>query len=129
MTQAIIADNNGDNRTLCNLILSSVDGVEIISANSILESLALAKINRPDILIINVRLPDNSIFDICRKIKSDVNTSDISIILITRRINAFLEQKALEIGVDTILKSPWSKHQLLAAVLGVLHNRSKDQDE
>lgn len=72
---------------------------------------------RPDLLLLDINLPEKSGFQICREIK---NKSSIPVVVVTSRDQLPDELHALELGADEFLTKPYRKERLLARVANVL---------
>ncbi|HAU51561.1 MAG TPA: DNA-binding response regulator, partial [Clostridiales bacterium] len=77
------------------------------------EVLALA----PDLLLLDINLPEKSGFQICREVK---NRSAIPVVVLTSRDQLPDELHALELGADEFITKPYRKERLLARIANVL---------
>lgn len=99
-------------------------GYEIIKASTGKECLILAKEKHPDLILLDVILPDINGFDVCKQIKSDPALSGIYIILISgQEISSEIQAKGLEAGADGYIVRPVSGRELLARVQAMLRLR------
>lgn len=73
--------------------------------------------DEPDLIILDVNLPDDNGFDICREIRQE---SDVPIILLTVRGEEDDIVRGLEIGADDYITKPYSPRQLVARTQAVL---------
>lgn len=97
------------------------DGYEIIRAFSGAECLALCLEQRPDLLLLDVVLPDLSGLEVCRRIKADPELPDTFIILMSGQMAA-LENKVagLHVGADEYLLKPFVLAEVVARVESML---------
>ena len=72
---------------------------------------------RPDLLLLDINLPEKSGFQICREIK---NKSSIPVVVVTSRDQLPAELHSLELGADEFMTKPYRKERLLARVANVL---------
>ncbi len=78
---------------------------DVISANSGKSGLNAARKHRPDLILLDVNMPNGNGFDVCQKLKSDERTKHIPVIFMTVMREASYEEKGLEAGaVDYITK-------------------------
>ena len=72
---------------------------------------------RPDLLLLDINLPEKSGFQICREIK---NRSSIPVVVLTSRDQLPDELHALELGADEFITKPYRRERLLARIGNVL---------
>lgn len=109
--KVLIADDNAINREL---LMEYLDfpGVEFFMAENGKEAVSLCKKNRPDIILIDIKMPVMSGYDAIQIIKGDENLKSIPIIAITAyAMNESLE-RIKDCGCDSILKKPLSRKEL-----------------
>ncbi|MGP8330592.1 MAG: response regulator transcription factor, partial [Methanosarcinaceae archaeon] len=80
--------------------------------------LTKAQNEKPDLIILDVMLPQKSGFDVCKELKAA--GSDIPIIMLTARGQELDKVRGLELGADDYLTKPFSLRELLARVKAVL---------
>ena len=85
--KALIIDDNGNNLTLEKDLLE-VAGFEILVAQDASSGIAIARKEKPDIIIMDVRLPDMRGSVAARILRQDKETSDIPIIFVTASVMA-----------------------------------------
>ena len=80
----------------------------------------------PDLLILDLMLPDIDGIEVCKQLKSDYKTSNFPIIMLTARGDELDKVLGLEIGADDYITKPFSTRELVARVKAVLRrNRIK----
>ena len=86
---------------------------------------ALVAIRRspPDLLVLDRMLPDVDGMDVCRKLKADVATRDIPIIMVTAKAEDADIVSGIEIGADDYLSKPFNPRELLARIKAVLRRQ------
>ncbi|MCU4157288.1 response regulator [Carboxylicivirga sp. A043] len=83
----------------------------------------------PDIIISDVMMPNMDGLELCQKLRNDIRTSHIPIILLTARTADEDKIKGLEIGADDYITKPFNMDLLLLRVNKLLEKRSKMQQE
>ncbi|MSQ21812.1 MAG: response regulator transcription factor [Dehalococcoidia bacterium] len=89
----------------------------ILTAGTATEGVRLARTASPDVVILDIGLPDRDGFQVCREIRS---FSDVPIIMLTVRSDDHDVVKGLEWGADEYITKPFSYIQLLARVHAVI---------
>lgn len=85
--------------------------------------------NRPDIILLDWMLPGISGLELAKRLKSDVNTKDIPIIMLTARADEDDQVQGLESGADDYVVKPFSPRELMARIKAVLRRSLPDADE
>jgi two-component system response regulator RegX3 len=93
------------------------EGFDTKVAGTVAESLALAKRVRPDLVLLDVMLPDGSGFDVCRELR---RTSQVPIIMLTARGEEADRIVGLELGADDYVVKPFSAREVVARIRAVL---------
>ena len=92
------------------------------------QALAYLRDNRPDLVLLDINLPDIDGFEVCRRIKSDPDTSRLPVIFLSASRLADLDVvTGLEHGGDNYLREPVDSSVLVAMVRAVL--RVKEAEE
>jgi signal transduction histidine kinase len=95
-------------------------GFEVHQAASGEEGLALARKVQPDLVLLDIMLPDTNGYLICEMIKSDPLTRDAYVILVSGlKIDSRDQAKGLELGADGYLVRPISNRELVARVIAL----------
>ena len=76
--------------------------------------------NTPDLIVLDLMLPDLDGFEICRMMKSDTKYSSIPIIMLTAKGQERDKVKGLDLGADDYLTKPFSPKELIARINAVL---------
>jgi len=109
-------------REAVNLFLRQA-GFEVIEAATGMEALRLAKEN-PDLVVLDVNLPDINGFEVCRRIRGDPATSSIPVLhLSATYVDDRSRAKGLEEGADAYLTHPVEPPVLVATVRALLRMR------
>jgi DNA-binding response OmpR family regulator len=82
----------------------------------------------PDLVVLDVMLPDVSGFDICRHLRSKEAYNDIPIIMLTARSEETDRVLGLELGADDYMIKPFSTRELTARVKAVLRRAAKKNE-
>jgi signal transduction histidine kinase len=103
-------------------------GYDVIEARNGIEALDLAQQN-PDLITLDINLPDINGYEICRRLKDDAATRDIPVLHISAScIDAGDRVRGLEGGADGYLAEPIDKLELLATVKALLRMRQAQRE-
>jgi DNA-binding response OmpR family regulator len=117
MTQTIMVVD--DEYRLVSLVQSYLvqEGFRVITAGNGLEALALARRERPDLVILDIMMPEMNGYDFMRQHRLEHNTP---IILLTARVDDEERVIGLELGADDYITKPFRPRELVARVRAVL---------
>lgn len=124
-----------ENKVILGLLSTrmEIDGYEVIRARNGLEALNKTKDLQPDLIILELFLQDMNGYDLCRKLVSDSNSSNIPIIIVTSMADTKNKLLGLGIGAIDYLVKPYSLAELSAKVRTVLRLREQilngDEDD
>jgi DNA-binding response OmpR family regulator len=76
--------------------------------------------SKPDILILDVMMPNKSGYDVCREVKSDPELQNINVLMLTAKGQKGDREDALSQGADEYISKPFSPIQVLARVKELL---------
>ncbi len=100
------------------------EGYTTFSADSAEEGMRIYRLVKPDLLLLDVMLPNRSGYDLCRAIRK---TAATPIIFLTARASEEDRVAGLEMGADDYVVKPFSLAELSARVKSVLRRSSGDQ--
>jgi two-component system response regulator MprA len=100
-------------------------GFEVFIANTGNQGLEMAHDNNPEMVILDLMLPDSDGIDICRELRKSGN---MGIIILTARSVVGERVRGLEAGADDYLPKPFAFEELLARIKAVMRRRSPEAD-
>ena len=92
-------------------------GYEVLTAVDGAEGLRMARQEQPDLIILDLMLPEMDGMDVCQAVRRD---SDVPIIMLTARIEEIDKLLGLGLGADDYITKPFSPRELVARVRAVL---------
>lgn len=95
-------------------------GYNVIIANNGLDAVRLAKEENPSLILLDLMIPGLDGFDVCKAIRNDVTTKEISIIMLTAKGEELDKILGLELGADDYITKPFSIRELLARIKAIL---------
>jgi len=96
------------------------EGYEVITAYDGFSGIDKAKTNLPDLVLLDVMMPDITGLEVCQILVKDPLTQDIPIILVTAKSGAEDTKEGLEAGAFDYIKKPFNRIELLARVNSAL---------
>jgi DNA-binding response OmpR family regulator len=91
-------------------------GYEVLTARNGAEGVETARATRPDVVVVDLGLPDGPGFGVLDELSDDLATSHIPLIVCTVHVFEHDEKRARRAGGDVFLKKPIDPTELLAAV-------------
>ena len=98
---------------------------DVIAAGTGEEGLAAARAELPDVVLLDLMLPDMSGYTVCLQIKVDARTSHIAVVMVTVKGEESDVVMGLDAGADDYIVKPFSPRILMARIDSVLRRRSR----
>lgn len=84
-----------------------------------------ARKHHPDIIICDVMMPRMNGFEMCKRLKNEIDTSHIPIILLTARMDDEVRREGYEAGADAYISKPFNMDVLLARIRNLIEERQR----
>ncbi len=120
----LIVDDDLDTLRLVGLMLQH-QGYVIIAASSGIQALSLAQTDRPDLILLDILMPEMDGYEVARKLRTDATTTSIPIIMFTAKTQVDDKIQGYEAGADDYLTKPTQPRELFAHVKAVLARGKK----
>jgi putative two-component system response regulator len=124
MPSVLVVDDNEANRELIEACLSGVDCHVTLAAGGV-EALRLISSQPPDLVLLDVQMPDIDGYEVLRQIKADPSSRLIPVVMITGLAARDDRVKALELGCDDFLAKPVDRVDLVARVRSALRSKAR----
>jgi DNA-binding response OmpR family regulator len=115
----LVVDDEPMARQLLRLMLVRA-GFEVFEAESGLDALAKVNEKRPDVVLLDVMMPEMDGFTVCQNLRADVNLSGMPIIMLSAKTDAHSVQRGITLGANKYLTKPISPADLVRHVQEVL---------
>lgn len=115
----LVVDDNLQNLELITAYLEDVD-CQILSAEGGKEALEVIQTTPPDLVLLDVMMPQISGFEVCKQMKKDPKTAHIPVIMVTALNEMGDIERAIDSGTDDFLSKPVNKWELLTRVRTML---------
>lgn len=118
--KALVVDDDEELVELIRDVLD-VDGrFEVRVANNGFDAGMMVKEYRPDVIVLDVMLPDINGKEVCQRVRSDPNLDDVRIICISGMVEADKIGELKEAGADDFMQKPFEVENLVERVCGLL---------
>lgn len=99
------------------------NGYDVVSAYDGAQGVFLAHKEKPDLILLDIRMPSGDGFSVAEKLKQVSRTSRIPVIFLTGSPEREAEEKALALGARFYIKKPYDPEELLDAVKRALEKK------
>jgi DNA-binding response OmpR family regulator len=119
----LVVDDELPIRSLLARVLSR-EGFEVLSAANGRDGLETAVRQRPDLMILDLNLPDMYGEDVCQKIRQDPTIHDMPVLILTGKMTQGLPARCLNGGADDYLPKPFDFEEMVAHLRALLRRAS-----
>ena len=117
--RVLVVDDNEQNLELLQAYLEDVD-CRVLAAYSGAQAMKIIRQERPDLILLDVMMPEMSGFEVCRQVRNDPDIKHIPVIMVTA-LNEFGDiQRGIDCGTDDFLSKPVNRWELIARVKTML---------
>jgi CheY-like chemotaxis protein len=118
-TKILIAEDEDALRLLTRETLAAEDA-DILEATDGVEALEVARRELPRLVLLDVAMPGLTGFEVCEQLKSDPDTANIIVVMLTAHGQSSDKERAAAAGADYFMTKPFSPVQLLQLVGKIL---------
>ncbi|WP_170940494.1 HD domain-containing phosphohydrolase [Pseudoalteromonas sp. NBT06-2] len=125
-TILIVDDNSNNIKVLGNILKPFYNVKATINGNKAIK--IAMEIEKPDLILLDVMMPDVDGYEVCRQLKENLYTSSIPIIFITAKTDPTDEEYGLQLGASDFIKKPINSSTVLARIKThlALSNQNKE---
>ena len=123
----LVVDDEPDVVQLIEYNLKSA-GYDVVAASDGREALAKARSSQPDLIILDLMLPEVEGLDVCKVLRRDPATASIPIVMLTAKASETDRVLGFELGADDYVTKPFSPRELVLRVKRLLRSDSAKQD-
>ena len=124
--QILVVD---DDKSIIEIVRAYLEqaSYNVLTADNGTSAMNKLRSEKPDLLILDLMLPDHDGWDITRSIRHDKRLSAIPIIMLTARVDDSDKIVGLELGADDYVTKPFNPREIVARVRALLRRRQLDQ--
>ena len=115
-SKILIVDDVSANRLMMTEILKINHDYQIATASSGMSALSKMKAHKFDLVLLDIMMPEMDGFEVCQRIKADINTRSIPVIFLTAVKDKDSIVRGFKMGAVDYIPKPFSKEELLARV-------------
>jgi DNA-binding response OmpR family regulator len=128
MTKKILAiDDENDVLVIIKSALKS-EGYDVVTANNGYDGLAIAQDEKPDLILLDLMMPEMDGFEVLENLRDNDTTMDIPVIVLTGLSERGKIREALDKGVDYYIVKPFEYHDLISKVKLAIED-AEEQEE
>jgi two-component system phosphate regulon response regulator PhoB len=127
MARILVVEDEADIREVLEYNLKR-EGHEIALAGTAKDGLRMAREKRPDLVLLDLMLPDGSGTDLCKALQQDPVTRGVRVLMLTAKSDEIDRVIGFEIGADDYVVKPFSVRELLLRVNAVLRRSTTDEE-
>ncbi|MBX7151308.1 response regulator [bacterium] len=124
MTHKILIVDDYPNMVDMLSVRLKANGFDVISSYDGVEGLQMARLQKPDLIILDVLLPRMDGFKICRLLKFDEKYRHIPIIMLTSRARDIDKKTGLDMGANAYIYKPYDSASLVQKINELLNTRT-----
>jgi two-component system, OmpR family, alkaline phosphatase synthesis response regulator PhoP len=125
--QKILLIEDDEDITALIKLQAEIAGYKIVTASDGLNGYAFVEKELPDVIILDIMLPGQSGFDVCKRIKANQNISHIPIIVLSAKSEETDIVLGLELGADDYVTKPFSPKVLFTRIKAVLRRHGEEE--
>jgi CheY-like chemotaxis protein len=103
------------------------EGLTVVEASSGTECLQVVKHHQPDVILMDLMMPEMDGFTLCRALRADPATTEIPVIMLTARDDVETRAEGMELGVSDFIAKPATRRQLAERIQAQLDMLAADR--
>ena len=127
MKSVLIIDDEADIRDILTYNLKK-DGFDVLTAENGQSGIEKAKSAQPDIIILDVMMPEMDGIEVCQILRSDESTKNILICFLTARSEDYSQIAGLDAGADDYVSKPVKPRVLVSRIKAILRRNQQTND-
>ncbi len=126
MARILVVEDEADIREVLEYNLKR-DGHDVVLTSTAKEGLRQARERRPDLVLLDLMLPDGSGTELCKSLRQDAATRGVRVVMLTAKSEEIDRVIGFELGADDYIVKPFSVRELLLRVQAVLRRVASEE--
>jgi DNA-binding response OmpR family regulator len=119
----IVADDEPDVLFMTAFSLRTVGGFEVIEARNGLEAVEKAQQERPDLIILDIKMPRMNGYEACRRLREIESLRDVPIVFLSAKGQRQEIEEGLSLGAADYILKPFAPEELISKVRSILSGK------
>jgi CheY-like chemotaxis protein len=125
MPKILVAEDETDIRELVAFSLINIGGFQVVKAKNGAEAVEKARVEIPDLILMDVRMPQMTGYEACAKLKDIPETKDIPVVFLSAKGQEQEIQQGIEVGAEEYILKPFAPDVLTEKVREILQRLNK----
>jgi len=126
MARSVLVVDDEPNIVLSLEFLMKQAGLEVRTASDGQTALAAVQADAPDLILLDISMPNGDGFEVCRKIRENPVWQDVRIIMLTAKGRDSERERGLAAGADDYIIKPFSTHDVIDRVAAQIETAGTD---
>jgi putative two-component system response regulator len=122
----MVVDDDADSLSIVARYLRR-EGLMVVAASSGTECLDIVKQHQPDVIVLDLMMPEMDGFATCRALRADPVSADIPVIMLTARDDVDARAEGMELGISDFIAKPVARHELAERIHAQLEMLAADR--
>jgi len=127
VSKILIVDDNAQNAELLQAYLEPLEADVRIAEDGV-DAMEKIAADPPDVILLDIMMPRMSGFEVCRRVKSNPETKEIPVVMVTALNELGDVERGVDCGADDFLSKPINKLELLTRVKSLLRVKNLQSD-
>lgn len=117
-----------DDKGLQDAVVDILDGkFKVISAFTAEKGIETSLTEKPDLILLDVGLPDMDGFEVCKRLREQINTRHIPVVMLTGQTELDARVRGLDLGADDYIGKPFASKELVARINARLREEKRNR--
>lgn len=125
MKKILVVDDDDDVRAFLSNMLTK-NNYSVLTASGGKQALGISKAEHPDLILLDILMPDMDGRDVLKELKKDQDTKGIPVIVLTGRGEQFDRVDGLRLGAEEYITKPSEVYPILRQISNILNKKDKN---
>jgi len=114
-SKVLVVDDDPEIVTFLSTLLE-LEGIESSVATSAAAALEQLQQGPPDLVLLDIAMPDRDGIDLCKELKSDPRTAEVPVFVVSARPGKDVVERALAAGAEEFIRKPFENAELISRI-------------